>query len=129
MRLSSLCVVFSLLFLAGCGPSLHSVTGSVTYDGTALAEGDIVFKPKDPKVGRPEGAKIKDGKYTAKVQAGSYNVEITASKLVKLPAGKKGALGETEMPEQYLPEKYNKKTELSADVSAGMTKDFELKSQ
>ncbi len=129
MRLCSFFVVFSLLLLAGCGSPQHSVTGSVTFDGTALPEGDIVFKPKDPKVGRPEGAKIKDGKYTARVDAGSYNVEITASKLVKLPAGKKGALGETEMPEQYLPEKYNKTTELSAEVSAGMTKDFELKSK
>jgi len=129
MRLSSFFVVISLLLVAGCGPTMHNVSGTVTYDGTALADGDIILKPKDAKVGKPEGAKIKDGKYTVKAQPGSYTVEITASKIVKLTDGKKGAMGETEMPEQYLSEKYNSKSDLSVDVAGAVTKDFELKSK
>jgi len=101
----------------------------VTFDGTPLPEGDIVFHDADKKVG-PDAGKIKDGKYSFPVKAGKKKVEINASRLEKLPEGKKGAMGETELPVDYIPERYNKNSELTAEVGSGKSKfDFALKSK
>jgi hypothetical protein len=128
MRFLSVLPALAILFLVGCGPTVHTVKGTVTYDGAPLADGSIVFKSKDPKVGSGGGA-IKDGKYTAAVKPGQYTVEIRASKMMPLPAGQKGAMGETEMNQEYIGEKYNAKSELSADISGAKEQNFDLKSK
>lgn len=105
--------------VSGCGPSgpkMLDVTGTVKYDGKDVTEGDIAFYPADKNVG-PEGGKIKDGKYTMKVKEGKNTVKITAIHTVP---GKKGPMGEDAV-EQYIPDKYNEKTTLTADVAAGKT--------
>jgi len=116
-------------FAIGCdkGPTMATVTGSVTYDGKPVPEGDITFSDPENKIA-PDAGKIKDGVYTVSVKPGKKKVDIRASKLEKLPAGKKGAMGETEMPVDYIPDKYNLKSELTADVAGGTNKfDFTLK--
>lgn len=78
----------ALLFLgvAGCGPKLYPVRGKVTYaDGTAIAEGMVVFESKgqeNPVMAR--GDIRADGSYelgTKKpgdgVPAGTYRVLVT----------------------------------------------------
>lgn len=114
------------VFVVGCGqsgPKMLEVTGTVTYDGKEVSDGDILFAPDDNTVG-PEGGKIVAGKYALKVKEGKNAVKITATRVVP---GKKGPLGE-DWVEQYIPEKYNDKTELSADVGGGKTEhNFELK--
>jgi hypothetical protein len=120
-------LAFGMAFVAaGCGksgPKLMEVSGTVKYDGQDVAEGDIAFIPEDKTVGG-EGGKIKDGKYTLKVKEGKNKVQIFASRAVP---GKKGPMGE-DLVEQYIPEKYNDKTELTADVGAGKTThNFDLK--
>ncbi len=113
--------------LTGCGdsgPKKLAVSGSVQFDGKDVPEGDILFVPEARGVG-PEGGKIKDGKYTASVPEGKYKVEVTATRVVP---GKKGPMGTEDLLEDYIPAKYNQKTELTAEVSGGKTThDFPLK--
>ncbi|MCE9561198.1 MAG: hypothetical protein K8U57_04010 [Planctomycetes bacterium] len=105
---------------------MATVTGNVTFDGKPIPDGDITFSDPENKVA-PDGGKIKNGVYTMSVRPGKKKVDIRASKLEKLPAGQKGAMGETEMPVDYIPGKYNQKSELTADVATGANKfDFTL---
>src|SRR5687767_2891918 len=97
-----------VLAAAGCGGSgskVREVTGTVTFDGKEVAEGEIIFSPEDPALS-PDSGTIKDGKYTAKVKEGKHKVRINASRAVP---GKKGPMGE-DWIEEYIPEKYNEKT-------------------
>lgn len=106
------------LAAAGCGsgaPNAHTVSGRVTFGGAALPDGDIIFVPADNKAA-PDAGKIKDGRYSLAVKEGKHQVQIRASKKMKLPPGEKGALGETELEQDYIPERYNLKTQLTADV-------------
>src|SRR5438445_1808350 len=66
--------------LAGCG-STCSVSGEVSYDGAAVADGMITFTPADGK-GSVVGAPISNGRYaiTEKLTPGSWTVSITAVK-------------------------------------------------
>ncbi len=121
-----LAVLLAAVVAAGCGkssPKLHDVNGTVKFDGQDVAEGDITFIPEDKSVGA-EGGKIKAGRYTLKVKEGKNKVQILANRLIP---GKKGPMGEDAV-EPYIPEKYNDKTELTADVAAGKTThNFDLK--
>jgi hypothetical protein len=126
LRITIVAGLFGLLAAAaGCGDGKgkkYDVSGAVSYDGQDVADGDIVFVPEDKTVS-PEGGKIKDGKYTAKVPAGKCRVEIRGNRTVP---GKKGPMGE-DFVESYIPEKYNVKSTLSAEVGSGKTThDFKL---
>jgi hypothetical protein len=112
--------------IAGCGgsgPKKFDVSGTVTFDGVPVADGDLTFTPEDKSRGA-EGGKIKDGKYTMKAHEGKNKIQIIATRIVP---GKKGAMGE-DFIEQYIPAKFNEKSDLSADVGAGKTEhNFDLK--
>ena len=123
LALSFLLLSFALVGCGKGGPGKRDVTGTVKFDGQDVADGDIVFTPDDKSVGA-EGGKIKDGKYTIKARDGKNKVEVRATRLVP---GKKGPMGE-DASEMYVPEKYNLKTELTADISADKTEhNFDLK--
>ena len=117
------------ILCCGCSqdPKLFPVSGTVTFDGAPMPDGDILFIPVDPSLG-PEPGTIKDGKYTLQAREGKKRVEIRASKI--LPGGAKGAGGEP-VPEDYLPQKYNSESTLTAEVkSSGENKaDFPLVSK
>ena len=105
--------------------ALVSISGNVTLDGTPLSEGDILFTPADPQFGA-EAAKIAAGAYQASVRPGKNKVQIRATRPV---AGKKGPMGE-QLIEDYVPAKYNDRSDVSIDVSASNLKhDFALKSK
>ncbi len=106
--------------LAGCGSAeFETVTGTVTFDGQPVANGDILFQPADPKYG-PDAGKISDGKFTFPARPGSRKVLIRAERLVP---GKKGPMGE-DAHEGYIPAKYNDDTILTADVKPRSKNDF-----
>jgi hypothetical protein len=109
--------------LSGCGgvddvPEMVTVTGTVTFDGKPLPTGEIIFRPADGK-GRVDAASIKDGQYTLECTLGGKAVTITALREVagvavqELETGEIG--GEVE---QYIPETYNDRTMLRAEVTA-----------
>jgi hypothetical protein len=122
LRFALLCLLL-LLPACGSGPRKVPVSGTVSFDGKPVADGDIIFEDVDPKLG-PDAGKIKDGKFAFTAKAGQKKVKIQASRLEKLPEGKKGAMGETEMPVDYIPEHYNSKTELKEEVKSSGTNTF-----
>lgn len=113
--------------VAGCGggDNTAEVSGTVTYDGTPVADGAITFFPDK---GPTAGGSIKDGKYSTRVAVGPAKVTITAGKVV----GHKKLYNTPDSPSapitaEVLPAKYNTETQLKYDVQSGaQTKDFNL---
>ncbi len=118
------------VLLAGCGgePSTAEVSGTVTFDGQPLAEGQISFVPVAGG-GKGGGGAITGGSYRVKTQPGKNKVQITASKMMPLPPGEVGMDGAKEEVRQYIPEKYNAKSELTAEVPPSGPVNFDLKSK
>jgi hypothetical protein len=102
---------------SGCGkpsgPPTYEVSGSVTWEGAALPEGDIIFTAVEKSVA-PDAGTIRIGAYRLRTQSGKKRVSIRASKLV---AGSKGAMNEP-IFDNYIPDRYNVETTLTADVTA-----------
>ena len=75
-----LCVASLMLLVLGCGnpePTRYEVTGSVSYQGKTLPLGIIRFVPSQGRPSAPVPI-ASDGKYTVRLPAGDYRVEITA---------------------------------------------------
>jgi hypothetical protein len=120
-----------LLSLNGCGDRAGgrlAVHGAVTLDGQSLGGGSISFRPVAGSTGPTAGAKVVDGRFAIpsdkSLFAGKYRVEITATrktgKQVKDPTF--GAM--VDQVAQYLPGKYNRSSELTAEVKPGGPNDF-----
>lgn len=107
----------------GSGPAAYPVTGSVTFDEEPVADGEIVFLSVDNSAA-PAAGKITAGSFSATVPPGPKKVEIRAARMEPLPAGQTGAMGETETMVDYIPARYNAKTELTAEVEAGGKNQF-----
>lgn len=107
------------MLFAGCGPQgpkTYTVSGTVTFDGQPVAEGEIAFRDAAGQE-RGYGGKITAGKYSFESTPGSKTVEITAmreipGKMVEDNPGEK-----TPAMEMYIPAKYNSETTLTAEVS------------
>jgi len=114
---------------AGCStePRQYVVKGKITFDGQPLSDGDILFASPAGDRG-PDASRIKAGAYELKTTEGSKRVEISASKI--RPGGARGAGGEP-VPEEFIPERYNTQSELTAQVQPSNANliDFELRSQ
>lgn len=70
----------SLLAFAGCkggyGPKPLAVSGTVTFQGTAVTEGKVTFE--DPKTGFTGAADLTaEGQFHLMVPAGQYKVTVT----------------------------------------------------
>ncbi len=111
--------VAALLAAAGCGkndgPDLYTVSGVVTYDGSPVPDGRIVFRKVD-EGNRAYSAAISNGEYKLDCEAGKVAVEVTASKLVP---GKVDRSNGTPEPVgvMYIPKRYNAASTLTADVA------------
>lgn len=112
--------IFAPFLMTGCssapeGPDMYPVTGTVSFDGTAVAEGRIQFRKAEGDQ-KAFAGDIKDGKYTLEAEVGKMTVEITASR----PSGKFDNSNPDDPPqpigEMYIPEKYNSATTLTAEV-------------
>jgi hypothetical protein len=129
-RLLASLVFVIAVFQAGCARPRGTVSGEVTLDGRPLEKGVITFAPID---GDPAQVKveIKDGKYTLTTPPGNKRVSISSYKVT----GKEKVYPDPNSPErdvlsEALPERYNKKSELTAEVKKGNnTFNWELKSE
>jgi hypothetical protein len=96
---------------------MQTVTGEVTFEGKPVETGRITFRKVEADK-RAFSGEIKGGKYDVKAEPGKMTVEITASR----PSGKFDTSNPDDEPqpigEMYIPEKYNTKTELTAEVPA-----------
>ncbi len=117
-------VALSWLVLAGCGPGgprFFDVQGHVTFEGDDVATGDIVFTPQDPRIA-PEAGKIRNGRFTARLREGTHRVEITALAI----DGKTPILMGSPLAENFIPARYNERSELTAEVSERGNHDFKF---
>ena len=113
-------VVFSALvlccfLLSGCGKdglNRASVSGTVTLDGTPVADGHVTFNPEPGTACPTVAGTIKDGSYVIPAKSGpvpgNYTVTVTAS----APTGKKvkatvmGVEKEVDEVKSIIPDKY-----------------------
>jgi hypothetical protein len=110
------------IFLTGCdqaGPKTYPVTGTVTLDGQALQQADIIFVPLDPALG-PDAGQIRDGRFAFRAKAGPKRVEIRTSRPVRVNT----AMGETTIWKNNLPARYNSQSILRAKVTPRGDNDF-----
>ena len=130
---SSMAILATLL-VVGCEQNLRqAVSGTVTLDDQPLPKGTIRFVPQPGTSGPTAGGDIVDGRFSIPPEgapfAGEFRVEITAFR----PSGvmrRDPDEGEYELHEQYLPARYNDRSELTATVKKGEPNElsFELKS-
>ena len=120
-----LLLAIAVLF-TGCGPDgpvTYPVSGKVTLAGEPIAEGEIVFRDAAGAEGS-RGAKINGGAYAFESTAGAKRVEITAHRKINVPPSPSGEGGVNY--EMYIPEKFNVKTELTAEVTAAGPNTFDF---
>jgi len=109
----------ALLCSFGCGrgdlPELAPVTGTVTLDGVPFPNAVVYFHTQKEKGGRPAaGVTDASGKYELVYLEGIRGAHIGMNKVeivTQWPDGEPG-MGESES----IPEKYNSKSTLTADV-------------
>lgn len=109
-----ICPVACLMAI-GCGqsgPKMARVTGTITFDNTPIPTGRVAFFPSDSTVG-PVETEIRDGQFDCLVPLGSCRVEIRADREV---AGQKDKVMGLRPHEAYIPARYNRKSELKAEV-------------
>lgn len=123
---------------AGCGGrGLVPVEGNVTFDGTAVESGTIVFEPADGK-GATAGGSIEAGKYRLSGKSGVApgkkvvrirGVRKTGRKIETGPPDPPGTM--VEETESFVPAKYNTQSTLTYEVTASGANrpDFDLKSK
>lgn len=120
-----------LMCIVGCGSAepYHAISGKVTVDQQPLAKGVITLYPTGP--GTTVGGEIVDGQFSLPEERGptpgSYRVEIVAFR----PSGKKefdvDLNTNVDVEVQYLPAKYNTKSELTLTVNEGENAPFDFK--
>ena len=111
------------LLQVGCsggpeGPAVFPVEGTVNFAGAPVDDGRITFRMTEGTQ-MAYSTEIKGGQYKVEAEAGKATVEIIASRPVP---GKFDTSNPDDEPqpvgEMYIPEKYNAKTTLTADIAA-----------
>jgi hypothetical protein len=123
-------ILLGLLTATGCGTSKTIMNGTVTLDGVPIEKGTIMLMPTNGK-GQTAGCGIAAGKYSMDVSPGPMQVRITANrKDGKMPDPLNPGSGAIiDRYVDYVPERYNERTELEVLVKPGRNKhDFTLES-
>jgi hypothetical protein len=90
----------------------YDVSGAVTFDGTPLPHGSIVFDSVDGLTAPVMGA-IEEGRYAVKAPAGEKIVRVDAVRTLD----QKDQYGSA-VTESFIPQKYNSDSRLRMTVSA-----------
>jgi hypothetical protein len=129
-----LTVLFAAAGLTGCGGGTdkQAVSGTVTWKSKPLETGTIRFLPLDAAATTETGAVITNGRFDIPREQGllpgKYKVSISSPDPKSgqgpedAPPGERGGYPATER----IAEKYNKKSELTAEVTAGGKNEFEF---
>jgi hypothetical protein len=130
MKYFSVSLMYGLLccMLSGCGhsgPERVIVSGAVTYEGHPVEHGVITFEPTDSVVEIKSSSQIENGHYLADLEGGvpvgNHKVLIQAYRDIasNVVSSKGPKLEEGPPQRQYLPAKYNTRTELKANIKSG----------
>jgi len=116
--------------LSGCSgrprEKSYPVSGTVTFDGKPLPDGEIYFLGAKGDV---QTLAIKNGTFSGQVGEGSRKVQIVAYRLGKSAAAESGMTGgmyDQPTKENYIPAKYNAQSTLSAEVKAAGPNQFKF---
>jgi hypothetical protein len=109
-----LIAIAAIVIVSGCAPVSDDVevTGKVTWEGVPLESASIVLVPVDSHIA-PIGGKILNGEFKIRVKPGKVRVEIEAVR----ETGKRDPVNNSALGEMFIPERYNRKSELKADVT------------
>lgn len=128
-RVCSVAVLLATASLvAGCGggSDVQPVTGTVTFDGQPIESGRIMFRETGGQQ-RAFSAEITNGKYATETSTGAMRVEVIASRLVPGKFDESNPGEKVPMGEMYIPEKYNSRSQLTAEIQPGEnTVNFDL---
>jgi hypothetical protein len=109
-----------LLAAAGCGDGQAAVDGTLTFDGQPVEAASVTFVRSDGESGRA-GAVVTGGRFEVRLPPGRYKVEVTGRKVVgtRKQKGFGGEVEVLELTEELFPDRYNTRTTLTADLTAG----------
>jgi hypothetical protein len=138
IRFMALMLLALTMLGCGSGPAYQgskrfALSGKVTLDGTPIDGGTISFISATK--GNPAGGPISAGTYSISEEQGanegSHRVQISWLKPTGAKVKDNDDTGEMiDVVKEVVPEKYNTKSELKAEVSAErMTFDFDLSSK
>ena len=133
MRVRS-CFVITALAIAVCLPTvgcdsgpheapLTTVSGTVTLDGSPMADGEITFV--EPAKGAVDTIKVTNGTFEGKAQPGEKRVEIRAYRPGKPNTAMYGPDAKAEM-ENYIPSKFNTDSKLKTTIAPEGAKDLKF---
>ena len=111
-----------VLMLAGCsrGPKTAAITGLVTFNGY------IYMVPIEPGKA-PDAGPVVNGRFSFKTLPGQKLVRIEAAREIPGRMAPNSVGEMVPVKEQYIPAEFNKRSELTADLKAGINSvDFKL---
>lgn len=112
------------LTVAGCGARTAPVEGTVSFEGTPVAEGMIRFEPADQAGHSVITGEIREGTYRAAVPPGKYRVVFSAYRTAE-------TLGPDGQPHkvQYLPARFTVDSGVIVEIPDSDDKklDFDLR--
>ncbi len=117
-----------VLMLAGCsrGPKTAAVSGLVTFNGDAVQDGYIYMVPIEPGKAQDAGPVVK-GRFSFKTLPGQKLVRIEATQDTPGRMAPNSVGEMVPVKEQYIPAEFNERSELTADLKAGINSvDFKL---
>jgi hypothetical protein len=106
--------LLTCMFVIGCQQANDDVevSGAVTWNGKPLPAGMIVLQPTEPRQ-PPVGGKIEDGKFLLRTKPGKMRVQVEAVRDTRERDPETG----TFLGEMYIPSRYNRETELEANIT------------
>ncbi len=108
-----------IIAAAGCGPATSTVSGTVTFNGEAVAKGAISFFPSDGK-GQPAGGLIADGRYRVTGMApGEKIVQLSAPAVAGTRKDDYG--NDTQVAAELMPPAWGRASQNTITVKAGST--------
>jgi hypothetical protein len=101
----------------GCGPTGPTrviVTGTVTYNGEPVGEGNILFLDPTGQTA-VDGGPIVNGRYSVEVLPGMKRVEIRAARAI--PGTSDAIRGGRPALEEFVPPGYHRDSKLTVEVT------------
>lgn len=124
----------SLAAAVGCsgggGPQTIDVQGNVSLDGKPIESGQIYFRAEDGS--NSYYGKIENGSYEAEVTPGEKRIEVYGYRDLAGKTREDNPGEQATVREMFVPEKFNRKTTLTLNLSADKAEaveDFNLKSK
>jgi hypothetical protein len=116
-------VVLTAVLVVGCqrANDFVEVSGTVNWNGKPLPAGMIVLQPTEPRQA-PVGGKIEDGRFLMQAKPGKMRVQVEAVRTTRERDAETGML----LGEMYIPSRYNRETELEANITSEGKNFFEF---